>query len=120
MPYISNFWTGRYLSVPKGNRPRSAVTFGKIQEVQVYCKYLDLNSAVEYAQILLINLQPGIENDQPRVLVETIEPDWNEDHALAAMAIHNPNFVEYTVHGPQAFDARIQKLYSEGWVLYLV
>ena len=120
MPYISNFWMGKYLTVPKGNRPRGTLAFGKIQEVHVYCKYLDLEPAIEYARTLLINLQPGIENDLPRVLVEIIESDWTEEHALAALAFHNPDFTHFTVHGPQVFDARIQGLYSEGWIIYLV
>lgn len=119
MPYVKNFWTGDYKIVSKGTRPRISVANGKIKEVHVYSKQLDFETAIDYTRTLLVNLQPGIENDRPEVLIETVNLNFSREDVLAALAFHNPNFSQYEVYGPQPFNARIRGEYNEGWIVYL-
>ena len=120
MPYVKNFWTGDHNIVSKGTRPRTAVSAGTIKEVHVYSKQLDFETAIDYTRTLLVNLQPGIENDRPKVLIETVNLNFSQQDVLAALAFHNPNFSQYQVYGPQPFDARIRGQYNEGLIVYLV
>jgi len=120
MPYIKNFWSGDYNIVSKGIRPRISVSDGKIKEVHVYSKQLDFETAIDYTRTLLVNLPPGIENNRPKVLIETINLNFSQKDVLAALSFHNPNFSKYKVHGPQPFNARIRGEYNEGWIVYLI